>query len=601
MARKKKKHALVSTMSGIIQKAKRRGQSLSSHSLSDPEQSENEWGPRSHHPVGVVSDSEDSVFETPVFSRVTNFKAEPRTPAEAPSVQLKTEPETEPELEPQLDLQPEPSKEDKDEDVPLVFATVGEAKQRSITASNSDESQENIQFPPVTLGGASREFAVSRALGKYRQRQSSNSVCDETLPDDSSARSDDIIPKISEDDTAVYEEKEKKIIEEPTIIAPQQAGASPQPELPAASAELSPSPSIHRNHMGNRHFPPRHQQSLEIPWGFSSRGSMDTDDDNRSTHSWRSTSRVSSRRQSTEDSIDSEDEWYCYELRKLEEMERQSQFNTDHEAMMPLVEAPSFEPEEDVKAQMNSVLAELKNKVPPAKSVDEEVADVSLAPLVPQEEPSPRPSDDLFKVCAPIQKTEEEGSSGETSGPDSPAQSGDDLEDDSEGPVQEETSVRRSSSGSTLRQGERAMSREGSLSVPPSEGWDSEETATLRDTTSVSADERRDGAASSADTNVTQPASTVSSPPATGSASATASAATSPKLRPQDTDSGSGKENDAGSKWKLLKALKERKAEEKSQEAEKAAAATTTTTTTTTVSISLERGDLLTAITKKFR
>jgi hypothetical protein len=49
---------------------------------------------------------------------------------------------------------------------------------------------------------------------------------------------------------------------------------------------------------------------------------LSEEEDTRSTHSYRS-SRVSSRRQSTEESIDSEDEWYKYELRKLEELERQ--------------------------------------------------------------------------------------------------------------------------------------------------------------------------------------------------------------------------------------------------------------------------------------
>ncbi|CAG7822724.1 unnamed protein product [Allacma fusca] len=57
---------------------------------------------------------------------------------------------------------------------------------------------------------------------------------------------------------------------------------------------------------------------LDLP----SQRTLSEEEDTRSTHSYRS-SRVSSRRQSTEDSIDSEDEWYKYELRKLEELERQ--------------------------------------------------------------------------------------------------------------------------------------------------------------------------------------------------------------------------------------------------------------------------------------
>jgi hypothetical protein len=57
---------------------------------------------------------------------------------------------------------------------------------------------------------------------------------------------------------------------------------------------------------------------LDLP----SQRTLSEEEDTRSTHSYRS-SRVSSRRQSTEESIDSEDEWYKYELRKLEELEKQ--------------------------------------------------------------------------------------------------------------------------------------------------------------------------------------------------------------------------------------------------------------------------------------
>lgn len=57
------------------------------------------------------------------------------------------------------------------------------------------------------------------------------------------------------------------------------------------------------------------QHSLDIP-------SNRDDDDNRSQYSGRTLS--SSRRQSTEDSIDTDDEYFCYELRQLEELEKQT-------------------------------------------------------------------------------------------------------------------------------------------------------------------------------------------------------------------------------------------------------------------------------------
>ncbi|KDR23955.1 Unc-13-like protein B, partial [Zootermopsis nevadensis] len=72
LPRKKKKNPLASTVSGILQKAKRR--SHHSQSLSDPEQSETEWSGRQS---GFSEDSEDSVFsdvptDTSVFAKVTH-------------------------------------------------------------------------------------------------------------------------------------------------------------------------------------------------------------------------------------------------------------------------------------------------------------------------------------------------------------------------------------------------------------------------------------------------------------------------------------------------------------------------------------------------
>lgn len=55
------------------------------------------------------------------------------------------------------------------------------------------------------------------------------------------------------------------------------------------------------------------------------------DEDNKSQHSRRTIS--SSRRQSTEDSIDTDDEYYCYELRKLEELEYESKLEKSNRTM----------------------------------------------------------------------------------------------------------------------------------------------------------------------------------------------------------------------------------------------------------------------------
>ncbi|XP_036335262.1 uncharacterized protein LOC118745736 isoform X4 [Rhagoletis pomonella] len=67
------------------------------------------------------------------------------------------------------------------------------------------------------------------------------------------------------------------------------------------------------------------QQSLDVP-----AGGLHEDDDNRSQHSYRTLS--SSRRQSTEDSIDTDDEYFCYELRQLEVLEQQRKAEVQAEA-----------------------------------------------------------------------------------------------------------------------------------------------------------------------------------------------------------------------------------------------------------------------------
>lgn len=185
-------------------------------------------------------------------------------------------------------------------------------------------------------------------------------------------------------------------------------------------------------------------------------------------------------------------------------------------------------------------------------------------------------------------RDEDESSSGETSGPDSPHQSMDEMEVDEEEEAAMEAELARSmrsSSGSTLRHGEKllqgsdSLSREGSLSVPPSEmsisipvsdGWDTEETATVREgSVSVAASDVWEGEGE---------AEYVAGSEFREGADSSASSV--PKLKIETDGVSTVKEDMTGkdsgpasSKWKLLKALKERKAEEKIQEAATATAA----------------------------
>ncbi|XP_033206788.2 unc-13 isoform X1 [Bombus vancouverensis nearcticus] len=651
-ARKKKKHTLVSTVSGILQKAKRRNHQ--SQSLSDPEQSETEW---SSGRQSGLSEDEDSVMsdvnqEPPFFAKVkTTSTKRKQVPQPVPQQQ---QPTTQPlplqqkeyiqqqqqqqqALQQQIQQHQEQlqqqalqdawakekdQKKDVDHELPeqisgfeeetsgkstgsgsggsSIFQTVGDIK-RSAGSSDEAPNEKAPKLPPVTLmGGASMEFAVSRALGKYRQRQSST-VSDEQPPSEEGStekKSDEGTVQTLETSFEYPEDMSEK------SERSEKSSSTRLPELvtsiseEAPPSEGSPSASSTKGQTPGSRFLPRHQQSLEIPWTGSRPGEMD--EDNRSTHSYRSTSRVSSRRQSTEDSIDSEDEWYRYELRKLEELERQSQIEVEMGEV--LVEEPEetdqYQPDETVKEKMSFVLRELKMKAgtiskEQAKEDKEELRTSKINGTMAKdrrmeerdryrdEKPIPKrkSAESIEAVFARVtdyhtwaheeevkkeklSSAMEEGSSGETSGPDSPVQSMDEEEEEELPKDVDEQPSRRSSSGSTFRHGEKIhpgsepISREGSVSVPPSEvsvsipgAWDSEST--------VLEGLERDGAGSAE--------------------TATTATLSLPKIKIDSSSCGSSdatlKEGQVspgppGSKWKLLKALKERKAEEKLKEVE---------------------------------
>ncbi|XP_060821103.1 uncharacterized protein LOC132909895 isoform X2 [Bombus pascuorum] len=650
-ARKKKKHTLVSTVSGILQKAKRRNHQ--SQSLSDPEQSETEW---SSGRQSGLSEDEDSVMsdvnqEPPFFAKVkTTSTKRKQVPQPVPQQQ---QPTTQPlplqqkeyiqqqqqqqALQQQIQQHQEQlqqqalqdgwakekdQKKDVDHELPeqisgfeeetsgkstgsgsggsSIFQTVGDIK-RSAGSSDEAPNEKAPKLPPVTLmGGASMEFAVSRALGKYRQRQSST-VSDEQPPSEEGStekKSDEGTVQTLETSFEYPEDMSEK------SERSEKSSSTRLPELvtsiseEAPPSEGSPSASSTKGQTSGSRFLPRHQQSLEIPWTGSRPGELD--EDNRSTHSYRSTSRVSSRRQSTEDSIDSEDEWYRYELRKLEELERQSQIEVEMGEV--LVEEPEetdqYQPDETVKEKMSFVLRELKMKAgtiskEQAKEDKEELRTSKINGTMAKdrrieerdryrdEKPIPKrkSAESIEAVFARVtdyhtwaheeeikkeklSSAMEEGSSGETSGPDSPVQSMDEEEEEELPKDVDEQPSRRSSSGSTFRHGEKIhpgsepISREGSVSVPPSEvsvsipgAWDSEST--------VLEGLERDGAGSAE--------------------TATTATLSLPKIKIDSSSCGSSdvtlKEGQVspgppGSKWKLLKALKERKAEEKLKEVE---------------------------------
>jgi len=690
-ARKKKKHTLVSTVSGILQKAKRR--SHQSQSLSDPEQSETEW---SSGRQSGLSEDEDSVIsdiqEPPFFAKVKTASTKRKQPSPQQIMAQQQQQQTQiqaqqkeymQQQQQQAQLQQlqqqqayqqqqalqqqqqalqqqiqqhqeqlhqqalqdtwakekdqrkiEVNEHDMNDQTAMleeeasgkstgsgsggssIFQTVGDIK-KSTGSSDEAPNEKAPKLPPVTLiGGSSMEFAVSRALGKYRQRQSSTVSDDQSITDENNEKKPiEESPAQTLETSFEYPEDMSEKSEKS-----EKSGSAKLPELvtslseEAPPSEGSPSASIRGyNTTGGTRFLPRHQQSLEIPWTGRP---GEPEEDNRSTHSYRSTSRVSSRRQSTEDSIDSEDEWYCYELRKLEELERQSEMEMT-EALIEEPEDEVYQPDETVKEKMSFVLKELKLKaITKPKDQRKEGREESRSRMngtvikehrfeendsrYRDEKPIPKRKSaesveavfarvtDYHTWAHELEKKEkpppstEEGSSGETSGPDSPGQSMDEEEEEELPKDLEEQQSRRSSNGSTLRhsekmpQGSDSLSREGSVSVPPSEvsvsipgAWDSEST--------VLEGLERDGAGS-AETATT---ATLSLPKIKIDSSSCGSSDTTLK-------EGQVSPGPPGSKWKLLKALKERKAEEKLKEVEEASKENTISQGPTAVSIMIK-------------
>lgn len=470
--RRKKKYHIVASVSGLLQKARRK--QASHQSLSDPETSETEWsGGRS----SAQSEDSDSVFsdtahENNMFVKINSKPRQRKANHQDIIEQQQTIQEIQQEVREavseldssdciieELETLPNAIPRDKSDDIDFHFARVSQMNKDNISElekldidtdiSNVDfyeeEPKESETLSPTPLfatigdvkkvtssidepnniltktelpNGAERpnEFAVSRALGKYRLRKSS-SISDDQPPETSPPKaeiSQELI-KESKEISSIRERKLKKTLT-PEIVS--SAVTDEMPSFPERS------PSVQSSRGINHKFQPRHQQSLEIP-------NKHDDDDSRSTHSWRSGSRVSSRRQSTEDSIDSEDEWYCYELRKLEEMEHQSFIETERQDTLP--EEPELEDglvtHDKLKEQMGYVLRELKLKTAIVKKVCDESPkleswkDVTTFPVLSES------VDDTISIPEEDDDKSYGGSSGETSGPDSPVQSGDEYDD----------------------------------------------------------------------------------------------------------------------------------------------------------------------------
>ncbi|XP_045484382.1 protein unc-13 homolog A isoform X5 [Pieris rapae] len=471
--RRKKKYHLVASMSGLLQKARRK-QQASHQSLSDPETSETEWSGGRSSAQSEDSDSvfSDSIHENNMFSKVPvkqkqrkinsqekieqqqmiqelqQQRAELQGDADDECILEENEryPSTSngiprdksddidfhfarvsqmkknniQDLE-KLDIDTditnvdpfEDEKEDNDSPA-AIFATVGDMKKSSITSEDS-HSDNNKSY-----SGSSQEFAVSRALGKYRLRKSS-SITDDTSETSPPKIETNFVEEIP-DDSDKYNDKKQNKLSPPEVVKNNAGRADEGFVYPERS------PSLQSNRGMQNKFQPRHQQSLDIP-------NKHDDDDSRSTHSWRSGSRVSSRRQSTEDSIDSEDEWYRYELRKLEEMEHSGQDVEREHLLLEEPETLEEEPNDILKERMSYVLRELKLKTAPIKvKYDEAKTEETWKDITTFPDMEENIEDVISQKYSDDEKSYADSGSGETSGPDSPVQSGDEFEEDDEMP-----------------------------------------------------------------------------------------------------------------------------------------------------------------------
>lgn len=256
-----------------------------------------------------------------------------------------------------------------------MFAIVGEKKSPPTSSAQekqtTQEELNNISSSPATANvlspeqtsdsdgkkfiiSNSMEFRASAKLGKYRKKSSFSDENQDARPlsggeKSSESESEKAKPKL---------QQQHSMLQKTHSICIEDVSESVSP-----SALLSPKPPSE----SDNHTPKMYQQfrfgnqrntSLDVPRG------TDADDDNRSQHSYRTFS--SSRRQSTEDSIDTDDEYFCYEMRHLEELERKRHEESEYEpptTQEGVSYADMYQPDEEARENLAALLAELKDTV----------------------------------------------------------------------------------------------------------------------------------------------------------------------------------------------------------------------------------------------
>lgn len=293
------------------------------------------------------------------------------------------------------------------------FSTSSHRKSKDLDQeipTSSDANSFNLNFT-----SASMEFAASRKVGMLRKK---GSVSDDqnqqqNQSDPSSLQQINnnvtVMSPSAEDESCLDDEEEhvavdsfqrmsiKKRNPPPQIISPTTAltvttssshvlakthsifvdsiddeKSTNEKDEEQSASSISPRPPVPSPRFGYaRSVSIRGGNSLDVP-------GKDDEGDTRSQHSFRS-----SRRQSTEEnSIDTDDEYFQYEMRNLEELERNSHMESilqddRNEVINNIIkldqsfERCEHEPDQSVKEQMEQVLRELKVKVKSIEAHDD--------------------------------------------------------------------------------------------------------------------------------------------------------------------------------------------------------------------------------------
>ncbi|KAG5667944.1 hypothetical protein PVAND_015907 [Polypedilum vanderplanki] len=349
---KGKKKDLVRTMSSIMHKAQKsyRRHSFSHHQLSDEEAPATDPSPKFQH------------------VRTT------RSMSAAPS-KLRSYSDTETDISSMFS-------DSEEHGAPPVFATIGDSKSKHSDAGDSDrnavsdssngskrqqEQQQSQEQPSegnfnLNFTSTSMEFAASRKVGMLRKKSANDDVGESGSP-------------TGNENTEMIFEKTKnpqKLMKTHSIFVDSvddendkfKPIAAPRHESLESKDSIKPIPSPRFEHSRSNSI----KTSLDVPGK--------EEEDSKSQHSFRTS--ISSRRQSTEDSIDTDDEYFYYEMRNLEELERNSHMESllqdDKSTLINNImqlETSTVEPDENVKMNMSRVLNELKIKVKQREPIDE--------------------------------------------------------------------------------------------------------------------------------------------------------------------------------------------------------------------------------------